>query len=186
MGRLIYTAICSLDGCYTDADGDFSWSVPSEEFLADLNAQMRGASTHLYGRRMYETMHVWETDPAVAAQSPRSAEFAEIWQAAEKVVYSSSLPSVRTERTRLERRFEAAGVEEIKRSTDADVYVGGPTLAADALRLGLVDVLNLVVCPAVIGTGLAVLPSDVRLTLRLTDERRYDNGMVSLTYDITR
>jgi dihydrofolate reductase len=184
MGRLIFSAIGSLDGYLTDADGNFDWAEPDEEVLADLNAEVRTAGTYLYGRRMYETMKVWETDPAAAAQSPESGEFAGIWQAAQKVVYSSTLPSVSTSRTRLVRRFDAAEVEKLKRGSDTDLYVGGPTLAAEALRHGLVDRLHLILAPAVIGGGLPVLPAGLRLTLRLDDERRYPNGMVALQYDV--
>lgn len=184
MGRLIFSAIGSLDGYSTDPDGNFDWAVPNEEVLADLNAEARTIGTHLYGRRMYEMMTGWETDPSIAAQSPESAEFAAIWQAADKIVYSSTLDDVATRRTRLEPRFEAPQVEQIKRDSDTDLYVDGPTLAAHALRLGVVDRLHLILCPIVIGTGLAILPSDLRLNLRLDTERRYSNGMVSLQYDV--
>lgn len=184
MGRLIFSAIGSLDGYLADLDGNFDWAVPDEEALADINAESRTVGTYLYGRRMYEMMIGWETDPSAAAQSAESAEFAKIWQATEKVVYSSTLPSVSTRRTRLERRFEAADVEEIKRRSDADMYVDGPTLASHAIRLGVVDRLHLILCPVVIGGGLPVLPDDVRLNLRLDDERRYSNGMVGLKYEV--
>jgi dihydrofolate reductase len=186
MGQLIFSAICSLDGYIADSAGDFDWAVPDETVLADLNAEARTVGTYLYGRRMYETLSGWETDPSYADQSPGSAEFAAIWQAADKVVYSSTLETVNTRRTRLERSFEAADVAQIKRDSAADLYVDGPTLAAHALRLGVVDRLHLILCPVVVGGGLAVLPADVRLTLRLDGERRYENGMVALRYAIER
>ncbi|MEJ2863410.1 dihydrofolate reductase family protein [Actinomycetospora flava] len=186
MGRLIFSAIGSLDGYMADADGDFSWAVPDEEVLADINAESRTVGTYLYGRRIYEMMVGWENDPEAAAQSPESAEFAKVWQSADKVVYSSTLAEVSTRRTRLERRFEAPDVEEIKRGTDADLYVDGPTLAGHAMRVGVVDRLHLLLCPVVIGGGLAILPPDLRLDLRLDAERRYGNGMVALQYEIVR
>lgn len=186
MGRLIYSAIGSLDGYLADDAGDFGWAVPDEEVLADVNAEARAVGTYLYGRRMYEMMTGWETDPSVAAQSPESAEFAEIWQAADKVVYSTTLESVTTRRTRLERSFDAAQVEKVKDDSAGDLYVDGPTLAAHALRLGVVDRLHLIVCPVVIGGGLAILPDGVRLGLRLDGERRYGNGMVGLRYEVVR
>lgn len=184
VGRLIFSAIGSLDGYLTDPDGNFDWAVPDEEVLADVNAEARSIGTYLYGRRMYEMMIGWETDPSAAAQSRESAEFAEIWQAAEKIVYSTTLPDISTRRTRLERRFEAADVEEVKRRSSTDLYVAGPTLAGHAMRLGLVDRLHLILCPIVVGGGLAMLPDDVPIHLRLDNAHRYGNGMISLRYDI--
>lgn len=184
MGRLIFSAISSLDGYIADPAGTFDWAVPDEEVLAEVNAETRAIGTYLYGRRMYEMMTGWETDPSVAAQSPESAEFAAIWHAADKIVYSTTLADVTTRRTRLERRFDPGEVERIKRNSDTDLYVDGPTLAAHAMRLGVVDRLHLILCPIVVGGGLAALPADVRLNLRLDTERRYRNGMVSLRYDV--
>lgn len=184
MGRLIYSAICSLDGYLTDPDGNFDWGVPSEEALADITAEGRAVGTHLYGRRMYEMMTGWETDPATAAQSPESAEFAAVWQAADKIVYSTTLEAVSTRNTRLERHFDPAQVEEIKRRATRDLYVAGPTLAVHALRGRVVDRIHLVICPVIVGGGLAMLPPDLRLDLRLDTEQRYDNGMVRITYDV--
>lgn len=186
MGRLIFSAIVSLDGYLTDVEGNFDWAVPDEQVLADINAESRTVGTHLYGRRMYEMMVPWETDPSAAAQSAESAEFAKIWQEVEKVVYSTTLPSVSTSRTRLERAFNADDVEELKRQRDADLYVDGPTLAGHAIRLRVVDRLHLILCPVTLGGGLSMLPNDVRLNLRLDEEHRYDNGMVGLKYDIVQ
>lgn len=184
VGRLIFSAIGSLDGYLADSDGNFDWAVPDEEVLADVNAEARGVDTYLYGRRMCEMMIGWETDPSAAAQSPESAEFAELWWAAEKIVYSTTLSAVSTRRTRLERRFDAAEVEEIKRRSPTDLYVDGPTLAAHAMRLGVVDRLHLILCPILVGGGSAVLPDDVRVDLRLDTQHRYGNGMISLRYDV--
>lgn len=186
MGRLIFSAIASLDGYMADSEGNFDWAMPDEEVLADINAEARTVGTYLYGRRMYEMMTVWETDPAVAGDSQGSAEFAAIWQAADKIVYSTTLDAVSTRRTRLEREFDARQVEEIKRSSVADLYVDGPTLAAYAIRLGVVDRLHVIVCPVVVGGGLSILPVDVRLDLRLDAERAYGNGMVGLQYEVRR
>lgn len=184
MGRLVYSMITSLDGYVADAGGRFEWAVPDEEVLEAINADTEGYGTYLYGRRMYEMMEVWETDPAAAAQSPRSAGFARLWTAAQKVVYSTTLPAVVTERTRLERRFDPEGVRRLKESAGADLTVDGPTLAAHALRAGLVDEVRVLVCPVVLGGGLGFWPDGVRLDLRLRDEQRFANGMVQLGYDV--
>ncbi|MBX3143383.1 MAG: dihydrofolate reductase family protein [Trueperaceae bacterium] len=184
MGRLIYSVICSLDGYFADAEGKFGWAYPGEEVLAAINDEMESVGTYLYGRKIYEMMTGWETDAALAASTERSGRFAEIWQAADKVVYSTTLEGVSTKRTRLERSFERDAVEALKESTDRDLAVDGPTLAASALRLGLVDDLHLVLCPIVVGGGLKVLPPDVRLELELKSERRFGNGMVQVRYRV--
>jgi dihydrofolate reductase len=184
MGRLIYVTPASLDGFI--ADGDYSWSAPDEEVLAGLTADMAEVSTYLYGRRMYETMAVWETDPAAAEQSPESAAFAATWQAADKVVFSSTLAQVHTQRTRLARQLDAQVVAEIKAGSRGDLTIGGPTLAAEALRLDLVDVVDLLWCPAMLGRGIPVLSAGVRRNLTLRRDRRFSNGMVQSTYDVIR
>jgi dihydrofolate reductase len=184
MTRLIYSVICSLDGYNVDATGSFDWAEPSEEVVAFINEQGRPATTYLYGRRMYETMAVWETDPSAAEISPASAEFARIWQAATKVVFSTTLTSVWTSRTTLERSLTTDVVERIKAEAAGDLYVDGPTLAGSALRLGVVDELQVIVAPVTVGGGTSVYPADQRLDLRLLTERRFDNGMVALTYAI--
>ncbi len=183
MGRLIYSTICSLDGYFADKDGKFDWAMPSEEVLAVINDDMEGIGTYLYGRKIYEMMIYWETHPGPAQQSDQSARFAGIWQAADKVVYSTTLEGVSTKRTRLERSFEADAVRAIKEATDRDLAVDGPTLAESALRLGLVDDLHMILCPVVIGGGLKVLP-DVRMDLELMRERRFANGMVQVHYRV--
>jgi dihydrofolate reductase len=184
MGRLIYLTLTSLDGFI--GDGDYSWSAPNEDVMAALNADLAEVGTYLYGRRTYETMAVWETDPAWAEQSPEDAKFASTWQAADKVVFSSTLAQVHTRRTRLERQLDAQVVAEIKAASRGDVTIGGPTLAAEALRLDLVDVVELLWCPVLLGGGIPVLSAGVRRDLRLGSERRFSNGVIQATYDVIR
>jgi len=180
--RIIYSVIASLDGYMTDADGDFSWAFPSEEAVASLTADLAGVSTFLYGRRMYETMRGWEADPTYAEGSPASAEFAAAWTAAEKVVFSRTLDRVDTSRTRLERALSRELVERLRTESEGDLTIEGPTLAADAFRLGLVDVVEVMLCPVIIGGGLPIFPDGVRLDLTLTNEKRFENGFVQLSY----
>lgn len=183
---LTYMMICSLDGYVADADGRFDWGVPDEEVLAHVNDAARPVGTYLYGRRIYELMTGWEHDPAAAEQSPGSAEFARIWQAARKVVFSTSLGQTSTRHTTLERTFDPDAVARLAR--ESDVSVAGPTLAAHAhaLRAGLVDEVHLVVCPVVVGGGLRVLPEGVRVDLSLAEERRFASGVVALRYRVQR
>jgi dihydrofolate reductase len=182
MAKLVYSAIASLDGYIEDESGDFGWAVPDEEVHAFINDLQRPIGTHLYGRRMYETMAGWETDPTLADQSPVMRDFAEVWRAADKVVYSGTLEAVSTARTRIERRFAPAAVREMKASAGRDLVVGGPELAAQAFRAGLVDECHLFVAPVLVGGGKRSLPDDVRLELELLGERRFGNGMVYLRY----
>jgi dihydrofolate reductase len=182
MAKLIYSAISSLDGYIADEDGNFDWAVPDEEVHAFINDLDRSVGTYLYGRRMYETMVGWETDPTLAEQSPLMRDFAQIWQAADKVVYSKTLEAVSTTRTRLEREFDPEAVRQMKASAGRDISVSGPDLAAQAFRAALVDECYLIVTPIVVGGGKRSLPNDVRLKLELLDKRRFDNGMVYLHY----
>jgi dihydrofolate reductase len=182
MAKLIYSAISSLDGYIADEDGNFDWAMPDEEVHAFVNDLERPVGTYLYGRRMYEVMVYWETAHTAADQSPRSHDFAEIWQAADKVVYSKTLETVSTTRTRLEREFDPEAVRQMKASAGRDISVSGPDLAAQAFRAALVDECYLIVTPIVVGGGKRSLPNDVRLKLELLDERRFDNGMVYLHY----
>jgi dihydrofolate reductase len=182
MAKLVYSVISSLDGYIADEDGNFDWAVPDEEVLAFINDLERPVGTYLYGRRMYEMMIAWETDPSAADQSPRSRDFAEIWQAADKVVYSRTLEAVSTARTRMERDFDPEAVRQMKASVGRDVSVSGPDLAAHAFRAGLVDECHLFVAPIAVGSGKRSLPNDVRVRLELLDERRFGNGMVYLRY----
>jgi dihydrofolate reductase len=184
MAKLVYSAITSLDGYIADKDGKFDWAVPDEEVLAFINDLERPLGTYLYGRRMYELMVVWETDPSAAEQSPRSRDFAKIWKAADKVVYSTTLKEVSTSKTQLERDFDPEAVRQIKASAERDVSVSGPDLAAHAFRAGLVDECHLFVVPIAVGSGKRFLPDDIRVELELLDERRFGNGMVYLHYRI--
>ena len=182
MGRLIYTANLSLDGYNEDMDGNFDWTAPDDEYFRFISNLVRPAGTYLYGRRMYETMMVWETDPNLAAESPLSRDFAEIWQAANKIVYSRTLETVSTRKTQLERRLDPEAVRELKEAVEQDILIGGPELAVHAFRSGLIDECHLFLMPIVVGGGKRSLPDNVRLELELVDERRFGSGVVFLRY----
>jgi dihydrofolate reductase len=182
MAKLIYSVIASADGYVEDASGGFEWAAPDEEVLRFVNDLERPIGTYLYGRRMYETMLYWETAHTVPGQSPASLEFTRIWQAAEKIVFSRTLPSVPSARTRIERDFDPGLVRELKSATGDAVTVGGAELAGQALRAGLVDELELLLVPALVGGGKPALPADVRCALELLDTRRFENGTVYLHY----
>jgi dihydrofolate reductase len=184
MANLIYSAITSLDGYVEDPDGGIGWAAPDEEVHRFVNELERPVGTYLYGRRMYETMRSWETAQGAPDQSAAGREFAEIWRGADKVVYSTTLDAVSTARTRIERTFDPDQVRELKAAAVADISVGGAHLGAHALRAGLVDELQLFLVPVVVGGGKRALPSDVRLELRLLDERRFAGGVVYLRYGI--
>lgn len=184
MARLIYTAISSLDGYIEDIDGKFDWSEPDDEVHNFINNLERKAGTHLYGRRLYETMAVWETDPSFAAASPIYRDFAEIWQAAEKIVYSKTLAEASTRKTRIERVFDPEAVRQLKADAGHDILIGGPNLAAHAFRAGLIDEVNLFLSPIIIGGGKSALPNNILLQLELLEERRFRNGMVYLRYQV--
>jgi dihydrofolate reductase len=182
MARLIYSAIMSLDGYVADADGTFDWAAPDEEVHTVVNDLERPVGTYLYGRRMYEVMVVWETMHAVADQPPVVQDFAQLWQAADKIVYSTTLETASSARTRIARAFDPEAVRQMKAHAGRDLTVGGPTLAGQALKAGLVDECHLFVAPIVVGGGTPALPTGVRLTLDLLDERRFSSGMVHLHY----
>ena len=182
MAKLIYSAITSLDGYVADADGNFDWSAPDEEVHAFVNDQERAVGTYLFGRRMYEVMKVWADPATVAGEGPVMLDYAAIWQAADKIVYSSTLESVPTARTRLERSFDPRAIVELKAAADRDISVGGPDLAGQAIRAGLVDEYHFFVNPVAVGGGTACLPSGIRLDLALVDEQRFTNGVVHLYY----
>jgi dihydrofolate reductase len=184
MARLIYASNISLDGCTEDARGAFDWAPPDEDVFAFTTDLMRSAGTYLYGRRMYEAMAVWETDPSLAAQSDLMADFASAWQAADKVVYSSTLAGTSTAKTQLARHFESSAVQDMKAAASRDLIVGGPNLAAQALAAGLVDELRLIVWPVVLGGRNPALPTDARADLELLDEHRFSNGVVQLHYRV--
>ena len=182
MADLIYSAITSLDGYVADREGNFDWAAPDEGVHAFVNDLERPIGTYLYGRRMYEVMRYWETAHTVTGQTPSVLEYAELWQAADKVVYSTTLEAASTSRTRIEREFDPESVRATKASAVRDLSVGGPHLAALALRAGLVDELHWVVTPIVVGGGTPWLPDDVGVELELTDERRFAGGAVFLRY----
>jgi dihydrofolate reductase len=184
MGKMIYSAIASLDGYVADEDGNFDWAEPDEEVHTFVNDLGRPVGTYLYGRRMYEVMVAWEALTLVD-QPPVMRDFAEIWRAAYKVVYSRTLQAVSSARTRIERDFDAERVREMKAAGGRDLTVGGPDLAAQAFRAGLVDECHLFLAPIVVGGGKQSLPNDVRLELQLLDERRFGSGMVYLRYRTT-
>ncbi|MDQ3875017.1 MAG: dihydrofolate reductase family protein [Actinomycetota bacterium] len=181
MAKLIYSAIESLDGYIEDEDGKFDWAEPDEDVHAFINDLERPVGTYLYGRRLYDVMTAWET-LALADQSPFMRDFAEMWRAAEKIVYSQTLQAVSTARTRIERDFKPEAVRQMKAAARHDIAVGGPALAAQAFEAGLVDELHLFVAPIVVGGGKHSLPDQVRFELELLDERRFGSGMVHLRY----
>ena len=182
MAKLIYSAITSLDGYVADEDGNFEWAAPDEEVHRFVNDLERPVGTYLLGRRMYEVMVYWETAETVAEQPTAGQDFAEIWQAADKVVYSRTLDGESSARTRIERDFDPEAVRRLKASAGQDIGVGGPTLASHAIRAGLVDQFQLFVTPVVVGGGQHWLPDGARLALELVDERRFAGGVVFLRY----
>ncbi len=187
MAKLIYSTITSLDGYVTDEHGSFDWAMPDEEVHSFVNNLERAAGTYLYGRQMYETMVYWETVP-LADQPPYSGEqlierdFAELWRAADKIVYSKTLQTISSARTRIVSDFDPEAVRQLKAQAEQDITVGGPNLAAQAIQAGLVDEYHFIRTPIVVGGGKPSLPTHVHLTLELVDERRFGNGVVHLHY----
>jgi dihydrofolate reductase len=181
MAKLIYSALASLDGYVADEEGRFDWAEPDEEVHTFVNDLDRSVGTYLLGRRMYEVLVYWETID-LADQPPYIRDFAEIWRAADKIVYSRTLEAASSARTRIEREFDPEEVRQLKAAAGRDLAVGGPELAAHAFRAGLVDECHLFVAPIVVGGGTRSLPDNVRLELELLDERRFRNGMVHLRY----
>jgi dihydrofolate reductase len=182
MAKLIYVTNVSLDGYIEDESGAFAWFPPDDEVFTFTTDLIRSVGTFLYGRRLYESMAVWETDPALAARSDLMADFASAWQAASKVVYSTTLPAVSTAATSLERRFDPALVHRLKATAGSDLMIGGANLAAQAMRAGLVDECQLLVWPTAVGGGKPGLPTGMRTDFALLDERRFHNGVVRLRY----
>jgi dihydrofolate reductase len=182
MAKLIYLAITSLDGYIADEDGNFDWAAPDEEVHTFVNDLVRPVGTYLYGRRMYETMVTWETMDSRPGQTPLARDFARIWQAGEKIVYSKTLEQASSARTRIERDFDPDAIRQMKAQAGSDIAVGGPDLASQAIKAGLVDEYQLFVAPIVVGGGKQSLPNNVRLELELLEERRFGNGMVYLHY----
>jgi dihydrofolate reductase len=181
MAKLIYFIPASLDGFISD-DGDYEWSAPSDEAFAFITELIRPMGAYLYGRKNYETMTVWQTPEVLPNPTPGMLEFARIWQAAEKIVYSRSLETISTPNTRLVREFDPQAIRDLKAQSSRELSVAGPTLAAEAIRAGLVDEIHLLVAPAILGGGRRVLPANARTRLELLDQRRFDNGMVYLRY----
>jgi dihydrofolate reductase len=184
MAKLIYGTNTSLDGYIEDTSGGFDWSEPSEDLHRFFNDLVADTGTFLYGRRLYEAMAVWETDPSLAAQNDVLREFAEAWQDADKIVYSRTLAEPSTRRTRIERDFDVGQVNSIKAAADRDLLIGGAEVAAHALRAGVVDEYLVGLHPVIVGGGKPALPNDVFLELELLDERRFTSGVVVLRYRI--
>ena len=184
MAKLIYVTNVSLDGFIEDEHGRFDWTEPDDEQFAFITDLIRPVGTYLYGRRLYETMAVWETEPALAAQSELRADFAHVWQGADKIVYSATLDAVSTAKTRLEPRFDPNVIREMKGTASRDLMVGGANFAAHAFNAGLIEECHLFIGPAIVGRGKPSLPSELRAELELLDERRFDNGVVYVRHRI--
>ena len=185
MAKLIYSVITSLDGYVADEAGNFDWAAPDEEVHRFVNDLERPIGTYLYGRRLYEVMAYWETAHTIAGQPPFARDFANLWQAAYKIVYSRTLEKASSARTRIERNFDPEAVRKMKAAAGRDMTVGGPELAAQAIKAGLVDEFRLIVAPVLVGGGNRALPDHVRLKLELLDEHRFSNGVVHLRYRTT-
>jgi dihydrofolate reductase len=181
VARLIYFTLASLDGYVADTDGKWDWAEPDAEVHAFVNDLARPVGTYLYGRRMYEVMVAWE-NMDLAGQPPAISDYAEIWRAADKIVFSRTLESVSSARTRLELEFDPEAVRRLKREIGHDLAIAGPVLAGQAIKAGLVDEYHLVLAPAIVGGGKRMLPDDVRIDLELRGERRFDSGFVYLSY----
>jgi dihydrofolate reductase len=180
--KLIYSAIASLDGYVADADDRFDWAAPDAEVHAFVNDLERPIGTYLYGRRMYETMRYWADPARLEDEQPVARDFARIWQAADKVVYSTTLDAPSTPRTRIERRLDPDAVRRLKAQATSDLTIGGAELAGQALRARLVDELQLLLVPVLVGGGTRALPDGVRSDLELLEERRFESGTVFLRY----
>ena len=185
MAKLIYAAIASLDGYVEDEEGRFDWAAPDDEVHAFVNDLERRIGTYLYGRRMYETMVFWETASTDGDEPAVVRDYAGIWRATEKLVYSRTLQTVSSARTRIDREFERDAVWRLKQSSEADIAVGGAELAGQAIGAGLVDECHLFLFPIVVGGGKRALPDNVRVQLELLDERRFGNGVVHLHYRVS-
>ena len=184
MAKLIYVTNVSLDGYIEDAQGRFDWTDPSDEYFTFITDLVRPVGTWLYGRRLYESMAVWETEPALAGESELMADFANVWQSADKIVYSTTLPAVSTAKTRLERHFDPEAIRAMKTSATSDLTVGGSELAAHAFHAGLVDECHLFVSPVLVGDGKPAFPRDAHIRLERLEERPFANGVMYLHYRI--
>lgn len=186
MAKLIYSMITSLDGYTEDDHGDFGWAQPDEDVLSYITELTASVGTYLYGRRMYETMAYWETAHTLPDHSESELAWARQWQAADKIVYSRTLPEPRSARTRIEREFDPGAVQRLKSSAGHDLSVDGPGLARHAIKAGLVDEFQLIICPVVVGGGKRFFPDGVRVNLELLEERRFGNGMLVVRYAVRR
>jgi dihydrofolate reductase len=182
VAKLIYSNIASLDGYIADKTGNFDWAAPDDELHAFVNDLQRPVGTYLYGRRMYEVMRFWENSDLLSDESTVMRDFAAIWQAAGKVVYSRTLATAATMRTRLERDFDLDAIRELKAAAERDIAIGGPELAGQAIKAGLVDELQLFFVPILVGGGTRSLPGDVTLGLELLDELRFGSGVIYVRY----
>jgi dihydrofolate reductase len=182
MAKLVYSAIASADGYIEDASGDFQWGAPDDEVLSFLNDLERPVGTYLYGRRMYETMLYWENADALSGASPLDQEWAGIWRAADKIVFSTTLTTASTARTRIEPGFDPGLVRRLKEAADRDLTVGGANLAGQALKAGLVDEVQLFLVPVIVGGGKRALPDGIRADLELRETRQFTSGVVYLSY----
>ena len=185
MGKLIYSAIASLDGYVEDETGNFDWAAPDEEVHSFVNDLERPIGTYLYGRRMYETMVFWETAGVAADEPAVIRDYAEVWRSAEKIVYSRTLEAVSSARSRIERDFDPDSIRQLKASSAVDLAVGGAELAGQALAAGLVDECHLFLGPILVGAGKRALPDLVRTRLKLLNERRFANGVVYVQYEVS-
>jgi dihydrofolate reductase len=186
MAKLIYSAITSLDGYVADENGNFDWAAPDDDVHLLVNDLERPIGTYLYGRRMYEVMKFWETAHSLPNQDSVTGDYADIWQAADKIVYSRTLEATTTARTRLQREFDPEAVRQMKASAEQDLSVGGPGLAAQAIKAGLVDEYHLFLHPIVVGGGNPSLPKNVRVKLELIDQQRFGSGVVHLHYRVLK
>jgi dihydrofolate reductase len=184
MAKLIYLMNTSLDAYVADEQGSFSWIVPNEEWISYINEVCSSCRTFLYGRRMYEAMVYWETEYAAQNHQEFHLDFARLWQTAEKIVYSRSLAEPRSARTRIEREFDADAVRRLKLNAEHDISIQGPELATQALRAGLVDEIQILVLPVIVGGGKRLFPDGLRLKLELVEERAFRNGVVALRYAV--
>ncbi|WP_431278885.1 dihydrofolate reductase family protein [Leifsonia poae] len=184
MGKIVFSALASVDGYTVDANGNFDWAAPDPEVHAFVNDEERRVGTYLYGRRMYETMRVWQTMPEGPDAPPEITDYADIWRSADKIVYSSTLTDAATPRTRILNRFDPDAVRELAAASDRDVSVGGPTLAVEAFRAGLVEQVQLFLTPVAVGGGTPALPRNLFVPLQLLEERRFTGGTVFLRYRV--
>jgi len=184
MVNLIYSVFMSLDGYMEDASGNFDWAAPDEQVHQFVNDLERSVGTYLLGRRMYETMKFWESEANLAGEPPAMLDFAKIWQAANKIVFSRTLETASTRRTRVEKNFDPGAIRQLKEEADKDISIGGPELAAHAFQSGLIDECHLFILPILVGGGKKALPDQIWLELDLMDERHFDNGTVFLRYRV--